>query len=115
MHSYTCLYSIKTIKKASESPNSAFKPASLPFLTLYEHLDLSSLRRLPEEPGQVEDGALEEEEEADPLVVLVVLELLALVQVADGRDARVREVLLRLADPPGKIVNKNKGVKCKIQ
>ena len=66
-----------------------------------EHPDLAALGRLPEQPGQVEHAGLEEEEEADPLVVLVVLDLLALLEVAEGRDAGVRDVLALLAGPPG--------------
>ena len=42
---------------------------------LNEHLDLSSLPGFPEVPGDVEEDGLEEQGEADPLVVLVISNL----------------------------------------
>ena len=40
--------------------------------TLDEHFDPAAFPNFPEKPGQIEESRLEEEGEADPLVVLVV-------------------------------------------
>lgn len=56
----------------------------------HKHLDAATLPRLPHVPGQVEEHCLEEEHEAHPLVVLVVLDLVLAVHV--GRNARLDHV-----------------------
>jgi len=56
----------------------------------HKHLDAATLPCLPHVPGQVEEHCLEEEHEAHPLVVLVVLDLVLAVHV--GRDTRLDHV-----------------------
>ena len=46
------------------------------FSTLDEHFDPAPFPDFPKKPGQIEESRLEEESEADPLVVLVVFLLL---------------------------------------
>ena len=67
--------------------------------SLNEKLDLSTFRRFPEVPRDVEESGLKEEDEADPLVVLVVLHLGPVLQVGHRRYARVGCVGALLADP----------------
>lgn len=57
----------------------------------HEHFDAAALPRLPHVPGQVEEHGLEEEHEAHPLVVLVVLDFVLTVHV--GPDAGLDHVL----------------------
>ena len=52
-----------------------------------QHPDLATLRGLPEVPRDVEESGLEKKYEADPLVVLVVLDFSAISKVSVGRDA----------------------------
>jgi hypothetical protein len=48
---------------------------------LHQHPDFAAFRGLPQVSGDVEGGRLQEEDEANPLVVLVVLDLLAVLEV----------------------------------
>ena len=54
---------------------------------LNKHADLAPLGGLPEVPRDVEESGLEEEHEANPLVVLVVLNFSSISKVSVGRDA----------------------------
>jgi len=53
---------------------------------LNQHSDLSTLRGLPQVSGNVEEGSLEEKNEADPLVVLVVLHFSPILEISVRRD-----------------------------
>ena len=60
---------------------------------LNQHLDLSRFPYLPQVSRDVEKNRLEEEGEADPLVVLVILEFLPFGQLPGGSHAGVSKVL----------------------
>lgn len=64
----------------------------------HEHLDAAALPGLPHVPGQVEEHRLEEQDEAHPLVVLVVLDLVLALHVR--RDAGLDDVLTDAGSDP---------------
>ena len=85
-----------------------FEPQTLKILapgkylkSLDEKLDLATLCGLPEVPRDVEEGRLQEENEANPLVVLVVFDIFPVLQVSQRRDSGVRVVVALLSGPPG--------------
>lgn len=67
---------------------------------LHQHLDLAPLGRLPEVPRDVEHDGLQEQDEAHPLVVLVVLDLGPGFEVGVGGNTRVRRHLGIPGRPP---------------
>ena len=69
---------------------------------LDQHLDLAALPGLPEVAGDIEKECLEEECEADPLVVLVVADLLAFLEIGRGRHAGVSDVVALAAVDRGR-------------
>jgi hypothetical protein len=72
----------------AKSLNVLFYSQIPPYLKLLnQHSDLSTFRGLPQIPRDVEESGLEEEDEADPLVVLVVLDLSSILEISVRRDA----------------------------
>ena len=61
----------------------------------HQHLHLAGLPRLPQVAGNVEEQGLEEEDEANPLIIFMIFDGVALTR---GTDARVRHID---ADPLG--------------
>ncbi len=68
---------------------------------LNQHSDLSTLWWLPQVSGNIEEGSLEEEDKADPLVVFVVLDIFTSLQVSVGWDTWVRDGVTLLSSPTG--------------
>ena len=66
---------------------------------LNEQPDFSPLSSLPKVSWQVEEGRLQEQDKADPLVVLVILDICAIVQVCKGGDSRVGNLVSLFTNP----------------
>ena len=72
----------------SEQDNKKYRVSDVwYFSTLDEHFDPATFPDFPKKPGQIEESRLEEESEADPLVVLVVFLLPCVLMTISPPDA----------------------------